>query len=203
MRNIAGKILLCLGMLVLFVPAGPMAAKKFQGLEMPDTLSANNTELVLNGVGMRTKYNIIDVYAGALYLQKDFTSRSSELNGAEVISADEPMAIRMHIVTGLASKQKMATAFRSGFDSSTGGNTEQLKDKIESFISAFQTEELNKSDIFDIFYLPEKGLEIYKQSKKIKTIESGIEFKKAVFGIWLSNDPAQVSLKKRMLGNDS
>ena len=39
----------------------------------------------------------------------------------------------------------------------------------------------------------------YKNDKELGTIE-GMEFKKALFGIWLSNRPADDDLKEAMLG---
>jgi len=47
--------------------------------------------------------------------------------------------------------------------------------------------------------VPGKGVEIYKNGQMISTIQ-GLEFKKALFGIWLCNKPAQESLKEAMLG---
>ena len=55
--------------------------------------------------------------------------------------------------------------------------------------------------MFDITYQPGKGVVAYKNGKEKGTIE-GMDFKKALFGIWLSNDPADDDLKEAMLGLD-
>ena len=47
--------------------------------------------------------------------------------------------------------------------------------------------------------MPDSGTNVLKNSEYIDTIP-GIEFKKAFFGIWLSNDPIQKNLKQAMLG---
>lgn len=50
-------------------------------------------------------------------------------------------------------------------------------------------------------YVPGRGLEVYKNDKLETTIENP-KFKKALFGIWLGEDPAQSSLKEGMMGED-
>ena len=48
-------------------------------------------------------------------------------------------------------------------------------------------------------YLPKEGVKVYKNNKLLGTIE-GMEFKRALFGIWLSKKPADKDLKQAMLG---
>jgi hypothetical protein len=52
--------------------------------------------------------------------------------------------------------------------------------------------------MFDITY-QEAGVVVYKNKKELGTIQ-GLNFKKALFGIWLGKDPADSKLKKAMLG---
>jgi hypothetical protein len=47
--------------------------------------------------------------------------------------------------------------------------------------------------------VPGKGVESYKNGTLQGTIE-GMDFKKALFGIWLGNKPADDDLKAAMLG---
>ena len=55
-------------------------------------------------------------------------------------------------------------------------------------------------DVYEFIYIPDSGLDILRNSEFLDTI-TGLEFKKAFFGIWLSDNPVQKSLKKAMLGN--
>ena len=50
-----------------------------------------------------------------------------------------------------------------------------------------------------MIYVPEKGVLIYKNNKDMG-IMPGLDFKQALFGIWLCNKPADKDLKKGMLG---
>ena len=157
---------------------------------LPNTMTTAGTDLVLNGAGMREKV-VFDLYAGGLYLSK----KSS--NASAIINADETMTIKLHIVSGLVSSKKMISAVNDGFDASMNGDTSSLSDEIEKF-KGFFSEKIVKTNVFDITYVKGKGTIVYKGGKQIGSIE-GLAFKKALFGIWLGNDPADDDLKEAML----
>ncbi len=175
----------------MFFLASSAFALEVAGVNMPDTLKAGGTDLVLNGAGSRTKF-FMKVYIGGLYLNQ----KSSD--ALKIIDADEPMAVRLEIISGLVTSSKMESAVREGFENSTKGNIAPLKDKIEAFINIFKAK-INKGDIYEFINVPGKGVEIYKNAALSSVIE-GIEFKKALFGIWLGEKPAQADLKEHMLG---
>ena len=155
------------------------------------SLSVENGELVLNGNGLRKKA-FISLYRCGLYLNQ-FSN-----DAAKIVTADEPMAIRILIESGFISSKKMQTAMAEGFNKSTGGNTAAIADKIEMFKSGF-SDEIVKKDTFDLVYQPGKGVEVVKNGESKLTVD-GLDFKQALFGIWLSDNPVQKSLKKALLG---
>ncbi|MCH2197068.1 chalcone isomerase family protein [Kordia sp.] len=160
---------------------------------LPDTVNFHGQELVYNGAGVRKKA-WFKLYSGGLYLQ----NKSS--NAYDIRTADETMVIRLYITSGMISSKKMINAVDEGFENSTNGNTAPIAAKIETFKNFF-SEEINDGDIFDIAYIKDKGVYVYKNSKE-QGIIPGLEFKKALFGIWLGSKPADKRLKKGMLGND-
>jgi len=166
------------------------AQTKINGITFPNTYTAGKDNLVLNGGGTRVKY-WMDMYIGGLYL----TVKSKDAAG--IVTANTSMSIRINIVSGLISSSKMIEAVEEGFKKSTGGNTAPVKDKIEKFKNSF-SEEIKKGDVFDIVYMGEKT-SVYKNNT-LKTEIEGLDFKKAVFGIWLGNEPADSDLKDGMLG---
>jgi hypothetical protein len=91
----------------------------------------------------------------------------------------------------------MIDAVTEGFENSTGGKTAPLKPKIDKFISFFK-EEIKKGDVFTMVNTDE-GVVVYKNNTKKGVIE-GNDFKRGLFGIWLSAKPADKNLKKAMLG---
>ncbi|TBW29022.1 chalcone isomerase family protein [Gramella sp. KN1008] len=167
------------------------AQTKVGGVNLPNQLNFQGQDLQLNGAGVREKL-WIDLYAGGLYLSEKSSDASA------IMSADKPMSIKLHIVSKLISSEKMIDAVNEGFENSTNGNTKPLAPKIEKFKSFFM-EEIKKNDVFDIVHLPAKGVVVYKNNKELGTIE-GMDFKKALFGIWLSSKPADDDLKEAMLG---
>jgi len=147
--------------------------------------------LVLNGEGTRDKF-FIDLYVGGLYLKE----KSSD--SKKIINANSTMNIRLHIVSSLITSKKMEDGTREGFNKATNGDVKLIKEKIETFLAVFM-EEIKENDVYDFLYIPSTGVQIYKNSKLKETI-TGLEFKKALYGIWIGENPAQNSLKEDMLG---
>lgn len=166
------------------------AQTMINSVSFPDSYLAGKDKLVLNGGGTREKY-WMDMYVGALYLPEKSKDASA------IVSANNSMMIRMVIVSGLITSDKMTAAVKEGFEKSTGGKQDSYKDKIAQFQKAF-SEEIKKGDVFDVIYTAETT-SIYKNSV-LKSSIPGFDFKKAVFGIWLGKEPADEDLKEGMLG---
>lgn len=177
--------------LTLLISVSLNAQKKIGGIEIPTKVNFNETSLELNGAGVRSKY-MMDMYVGGLYL----TAKND--NGIIVMNDDKTMAIKLHIVSSLITTKKMVDAVDEGFKKSTKGKQADLKTEIDKFKAVFSPE-IKENDVYDFVYIPEKGTVIYKNSKPSATIK-GLEFKKALFGIWLCGEPADSGLKAAMLG---
>lgn len=158
---------------------------------MPNSLEFNGENLMMNGGGIRKKAMFLKLYSGALYLP------SKSKNANSIINADENQAIRLVITSGFVSSEAMSEAVEEGFEASTGGNTADIQNKIKKFKNFF-SKEIVEGDIFDITYQKSKGSICYKNGEELGTIP-GLEFKKALFGIWLGDNPADDKLKKGML----
>jgi hypothetical protein len=167
-----------------------MAQIKVGGAILPATESFHGETVALNGAGVREKL-WIDLYAAGLYLNE----KTSDAN--VVLNAEKPMAIKLHIVSKLISSDKMINAVTEGFEKSTNGNIAPIQSEINTLIGFFR-EDIKKNDVFDLVYLPSKGVVAYKNGEE-KGVVPGKEFKKALFGIWLSNRPADDNLKEQML----
>lgn len=172
----------------LLAPAG---AATVEGVEVPETLSADSAELKLNGAGVRSKW-FMDLYVGGLYVPQTTDDAQS------IIAADEPQAITLHIISGLITSDKMTSATLEGFQSATNGNTAPIQPQIDAFLDVFK-EEIKEGDVFKLVYLPGTGVQVMKNGEERGVIE-GMAFKQALFGIWLSDEPAQQDLKESMLG---
>lgn len=192
-----GKALKVLSLLIMII--GSTLSLSIQaGNDLPNSMSYEGVELILNGQGTRSIV-FVKIYESGLYLN------SENNNGEEIINQDSAMAIRLQVLSSFLTDKQMKNTIDKAFVKSTKGNTEPIAGQISQFMAA-----LNKAvavgdvvavgDIYEFIYLPQSGLHVRKNAKHLDTI-AGLDFKKAFFGIWLSEAAVQDSLKNNMLGN--
>jgi hypothetical protein len=109
------------------------------------------------------------------------------------------MAIRLEVISSMLTADSMKKAIDEGFVKSTNDNTQPIADQISQFMATLD-DAVAVDDVFEFVYLPGSGVDVIRNSEHVDTI-AGLDFKKAFFGIWLSDNPIQKSLKKAMLGN--
>jgi hypothetical protein len=181
------KILPCLILALGLFPVTPALA-----IDLPNSIEYQETKLTLNGHGTRIRF-FMKAYEGSLYLE------SASNNADEIINNDAPMSIRMDVISSLVTPDAMKTALNEGLEKSTGNNTSPIMKEIDQLNSSLKSEVV-AGDFYEFTYLPDSGIHVLKNSTYIDTIP-GIDFKKAFFGIFLSSNPIQKSLKKAMLGD--
>jgi len=164
------------------------------GVNLPKKVKIGKTELGLNGSGVRQKM-WIDLYVCGLYLK----AKNTDAN--KIINANEHASLKLHIVSKLITSEKMIDAVEEGFKNSTDGKTKPIRKEIDTFKAVFSKEEIKKNDVYDIVYVPSKGTVIFKNGK-IQPIIEGLAFKKALFGIWLCDKPADKDLKVDLLNKE-
>ncbi len=177
-------------MLVLF--SFSASAATIGGVEVRDTLAAGDSSLTLSGAGARSRW-FMKLYVAALYVEQ--TGRSA----SAVVNADEPQAIALHITSGMITSERMTEATMDGFRNATGGDLAPIQADVDAFMKVFE-EEISEGDVFDLVYLPGEGVQVRKNGESAGLV-GDLTFKKALFGIWLGDKPAQQNLKEAMLGN--
>jgi hypothetical protein len=161
-------------------------------VKLPATLNAEKTNLVLNGGGVRKKA-FFKLYVAGLYVEQ------KTKNAEAIVNENKPVAIRLQITSSMINSENMSEAIQEGFGRSLKGNTKPLQPKIDAFIATFKKEAIKEGDIFDLYYVPGTGVKAYKNNKLQSTIE-GLDFKKALLGIWLSATPVDDLLRQGLLG---
>lgn len=164
------------------------AAQEVSGVSVPDNVSIEGTSLNYLGAGVRSKF-FIDLYVGSLFTQ---TANN------DVLTSPDISAIRLNIISGLITSEKMVSAINEGFDDATAGNTAPIAAEIAEFIGVFSAD-ITKGDQFTLVSTPGKGLITYKNNEKLSTINNDV-FRQAVLAIWLGDEPADDDLKDDMLG---
>jgi hypothetical protein len=183
--------------LFLFIQSNVVTAQnqfETEGVIVPRTIEFQNKTLQLNGFGTRSKM-WVDVYVQALYL----TSLSQEAQ--YILDNDTEMGIRIQILSNLVSSKKLTKSLNNGMEKSVGKeNMKQFESQITLLESLLSTEDTKKDDAFNLIYNPiDTSIWVYKNNKLEGKIP-GFEFKKAFFGIWLSNNPVDEDLKNDLLG---
>lgn len=171
-----------------------IAQSEFQmkGVSVPRTLTFENKTVQLNGLGIRSKL-WTDVYVQALYL----TDLSPDAQA--ILDSDTEMAIRLEITSSMVSSGTLTRKMNAGFENSLGADLEKFQSRIDLF-KTFLTEKVIQKDVYIFFYnTTDTSVWVYKNDI-LKGKVPGLDFKKAFFGIWLSDKPADENLKNDLLG---
>lgn len=182
--------LLMVGLILSFFSTYSFA-KNFAGENIPEDMQYAGKKLQLNGVGQRTKL-FMNLYIGALYLE------AKSQDGKKIIADDAPMSIRLAITSPLITVDKMKQATLAGFYKSTNNNINPIKPQIDGLLATFD-KGVSSGDVYELVNIPGSGIHVIRNGVKVTVIRS-LAFKQALFGIWLSKQPVQDSLKRRMLG---
>ena len=165
-----------------------------EGVIVPRTIEFDGNKLSLNGFGIRSKM-WIDVYVQALYL-----STLSE-DAKEILASDTQMAVRLEILSSVVSSKKLSKSLKKGMSKSVGEeNIEKYRVPLDILEGLLNKEETREKDFFNLIYNPDdQSIWVYKNDR-LEGKVPGFEFKKAFFGIWLSDNPVDEDLKKALLG---
>ncbi len=162
--------------------------------ELSQQLKIGGQVLQLNGSGIRTK-TFVPIYESGLYLLNP--SRDARA----ILAADELMAIRVNITSVFVGRDSLVTSLQEGLHKSTGGKTDAIANETKLFVDTLN-DEVKKNDVYDFVHVPNAGLYILKNGAVQGTIP-GLAFKKALFGIWLSDAPVDKDLRQAMLSGAS
>ncbi len=164
---------------------------KVGGVPFPQKVKALGHTFELQGAGVREKF-WIDLYAiGAYALKKYPTARAMK-------DADAPMLLRMVIVSSLITEEKMRSSTIEGFQRSLGADYPKMAAKINKFMDLFAGD-IHKGEKIILAYTPRDGTVVYRGGKKKGAIP-GLAFKRALWGIWLGDNPVNESLKQALVG---
>ena len=175
----------------LIISIGLFLITTLSASDVPQTIEFEGSNLILNGQGTRVVF-FMKVYEGSLYLE----NKNSDSD--DIINSNTPMAIRIDVTSEMVTADAMKKALSEGLEKSTNNNTSHILDEIEQLSSSFNSA-VSSGDFYEFIFIPEIGTHVLKNNELVELIP-GFDFKKAFFGIFLSNNPIQKNLKKAMLG---
>lgn len=172
--------------------AAPVEARECEGQRFPNRATVGETQLVLNGIGIReaTVFNV-DVYFAALYLE------NRGRNGAQIARSEQTKRLVLRFVREV-DREKMTEAFNEGFANS--GGTAAMAPKIRQ-LNRWMPRTVRDGSRFTFTYVPGTGLEV-KVGRTVKGTIEGADFARAFFSIWLGANPPNRGLRRGLLGGE-
>ena len=184
-------MLLNLKKFIFFLLIGIFSVSIVVADEIPNSIDFEGNNLILNGQGTRVIF-FMKVYKGSLYLENKNTDAD------EIINSNTSMALRIDVTSEMVTADAMKKALSEGLIKSTNNNISHISDEIEQLSSSFNNA-VASGDFYEFIFVPKIGTHVLKNNELVELIP-GFDFKKAFFGIFLSNNPIQKNLKKAMLG---
>jgi hypothetical protein len=176
----------------LFLSHSVYAQKQVEGVDIPTVIKSKTDEsLNLRGVGVRTKF-FFDLYVCSLFIVNPDDEISS------IINSDQSISVRLNIISDMITAEKMYGAMADGFELSSPNPDEVLQEKINVFQNLFKANSIKDGDQFQFSFSKKYGTVVSKNGKDLASIP-GLDFKKALFDIWLGTKPVDKGLKKELL----
>lgn len=169
-------------------------AAVIEGQQFDDRVRLAESELVLNGLGLRA-VAWFKGYAAGLYLgQKVRTAEAA-------LAAPGPKRVRMKMMVEVESKE-FAKAFEKGMKRNlTPAERDALADRIDRFDrTVLALGVLRKGDVVDLDWLPARGLVLSVNGQPKGEPFAGEAFYGAILKIFIGPDPVDKKLKAGLLG---
>lgn len=174
--------------------ASSVFAMEVGGVKFDETAKVANHDLQLNGAGVRYKA-VFKVYAAGLYLS------GKKTKPADVLAAPGPK--RFSIVTLRdVSAEEFGRNFMAGIQkNSEKAEKAKLTNQFLKFGELFASiPELKNGDVLTVDWIPDSGMLLMINGKKISDIIPDIGFYNVFLKIWFGEYPPDAKLKQALLG---
>lgn len=169
-------------------------AAVIEGQHFDDRIRLADTELVLNGVGLRA-VAWLKGYAAGLYIAQKATTPEA------VVAVKGPKRIRMKMMVEVESKE-----FVKAFDKGMKRNLSEadfaaLTDRMAKFDAMVNAlVKLKKGDVVDLDYLPSRGLVLSLNGVAKGEALPGEDLYAGLLKIFIGTRPVDTKLKAGLLG---
>ena len=176
-----------------------LASGAAQALEVGDVTKdrvarVGDSELVLNGAGLRRRFNL-DIYVIGLYLPKPQSSAHA------AIATEGPKRIALTLLRDLTAKWLVEGLYEGLQDSTTEEEFKRLKGSADALAAVMlPLEGARKGDVLAVDYVPGSGAHVVVNGRTIGGPIPGRDFYQALLKIWLGDNPVDGELKRQLLG---
>ena len=177
-------------LILLLLTASPAGAGTLADVTMPDSMTVNGKNLVLNGMGLRKKA-IIKVYVAGLYLP------AKETSAEKILSGDTERSLTMQYIYDEVAKDKICKAWHDGLKNNTPAKADALKGQFDTLCTYMA--DMNEGGKMTFTYVPGQGTTVSVNGTAKGTIP-GKDFADAMFGCWIGPNPPGADFKQGLLG---
>ena len=176
---------------MVFVYVAPGTAGQLAGVSLSDQVTVEGRTLVLNGMGVREATILrLHVYVAGLYLE----ARSSD--ASRIIAAEEAKRLVLSFVRDVG-RDNLVAAWNEGFGKSGGPGLAGLRERLAT-LNAWMVD-MKRGDTLAFTQIPGKGIGVEVKGQAKGMLE-GADFSRALWGIWLGDQPPNQKLKVGLLG---
>jgi hypothetical protein len=170
-----------------------VAAAEVAGVKIDDKARVENSEVVLNGAGLRTRL-FFQVYAIGLYLpQKSPTA-------AAVLGQPGPKRVAIHMLRDVGADtftEALADGIRANHSEAEARALEPRIQELSALMAEIKEAKKGMTIALD---WTGAGTQLLVQGKPAGRPIAGEDFYRALLRIWLGDKPVQDDLKKALLG---
>lgn len=169
-------------------------AATVEGQRFDDTAALGNSELRLNGVGLRAVF-IIKGYAAGLYLGE----KASTWPQVSALAGPKRVQLRMLRSAGPDdfNKALVAGIRKNASEAELAALSERIA-QLERTISTIGS--TIKGDVINLDYVPQRGMTLSVNGQQKGGEIAGADFFNAVLGIFVGDHPIDARLKSGLLG---
>lgn len=181
-------------MLVLLSIASSSFGAEVAGVKLEDKERVANTELTLNGAGLR-KRAFFQVYAAGLYLAEKKTV------AADAIAATGPKRVAIHMLRDVGADQFTDALMDGMKDNHSEAEMKALEPRVKQLAAIMaDMKEAKKGMRITLDWAPAAGTVVGVDGKPAGQPIAGEDFYRALLRVWLGERPVQEDLKKALLG---
>jgi len=171
--------------------ASSAPAAECAGVTFVDAAKAGPSDVVLNGLGLRTATFLrVKVYVASLYLPQKTG------DAAQILGADRPWRIEMRYLHDVGAKD-IREGFDEGLKIAAGPGFEALRPRVEQLNA--QIKDVKSGEYLAFTHYPAKGVAVDVNGAGGSTIAGG-DFATALLANWVGPKTPNQTLRAGMLG---
>lgn len=176
--------------LISLVVSQSSLAKQVDGFDIPDTMSFESKDLVLNGTGARiVSFFRVKVWVSALYLE----SRTS--NADEILQSKGLKVIDLYPLYEISASDSQK-GWKIAFDDNCKPKCSDLQGEIDRFYTSVP--EFKKKDLYR-YVFTDSGTRVLLNQKEIFSSKD-LDFSYLLLSTWIGKNPPTPAVKSGVLG---